>query len=342
MRAIVDPVSPMSSTIESRLPRTCAAIARGFDTGLHDAAQLFVSRSLETIADASFGANVLRDSAMPWLSAGKPITAVAIARLWELSRLDLDDRVAKYIPEFAVGGKEPITIRHLLTHTCGFRAVLGDYENGSWDEVVAAVCNAKLEPGWIIGQTAGYHPTTSWYILGELVRRIDGRAFEDYVREEIFDALEMTHSHFRLPSGHIRPGSSGYGPAHDLGKFYEAFLYKPPAVLRAQTIEAITSPHRVGVLDKSFKHVIDWGLGFITQSNQYGATTVPYSFGPHSSSRAFGHGGSRSSIGFCDPEFELVVVALFNRAKTESEHHARMLEVNAAIYEDLRLVSPSS
>ena len=46
-----------------------------------------------------------------------------IAQLWEQDKLRPDDRVAKYIPEFAAGGKDAITIRHVLTHTGGFRSV---------------------------------------------------------------------------------------------------------------------------------------------------------------------------------------------------------------------------
>ena len=49
-------------------------------------------------------------------------TAVAMAQLWERGLLELDDRVVRFIPEFGQMGKEPITIRHILTHTGGFRA----------------------------------------------------------------------------------------------------------------------------------------------------------------------------------------------------------------------------
>ena len=76
-------------------------------------------------------------------------------------------------------------------------------------------------------------------------------------------------------------------------------------VLLPQTVEAFTSPHRIGMLDVTFKHVLDWGLGFIVNSNQYGAETVPYGYGHHASPRTFGHSGYRSSTGFADPEHGL-------------------------------------
>jgi CubicO group peptidase (beta-lactamase class C family) len=100
----------------------------------------------------------------------------------------------------------------------------------------------------------------------------------------------------------------------------------------------MTGHHRVGVFDKTFKHVVDWGLGFVLQSNQYGVDTVPYNYGPHASPRTFGHSGSRSSVGFCDPEHGLVVACIFNGAPAEQQHNPRMRAVTTAIYEELGLV----
>ena len=73
------------------------------------------------------------------------------------------------------------------------------------------------------------------------------------------------------------------------------------------------------------------------QSNRYGADTVPYGYGPHASERTFGHSGSRSSIGYADPQHGLVVACVFNGAPDEAKHDARMREVNTLIYEELGL-----
>ena len=359
-----------------RLPRTMSAIRRGMDAGLHIGAQLYVSLRGEVIADAALGlardgVPMRPDTLMLWLSAGKPISAVAIAQVWERGLLDLDDPVAKHIPEFAANGKDIVTIRHILTHTGGFRALLGHWEGKAWDEVIAALSNSRLEPRWVPGQTAGYHPITSWYLLGELVRRLDGRPFDRYVREMIFEPIGMTDSWIGMPvetyraygdriglmheikdgqaianyaldredlAAQIRPPTNARGPIRELGLFYQTLLKRGEEILRPQTIEAMTARHRVGMYDKTFRHVIDWGLGFVLQSNQYGVDTVPYGYGPHASPRTFGHSGSRSSIGYADPEHGLVVACLFNGAPDEAKHDARMREVNAAIYEDLGLV----
>ncbi|MEO6437009.1 MAG: serine hydrolase domain-containing protein [Tepidisphaeraceae bacterium] len=364
------------------MERTDAAIERGMRQGLHVGAQLYVSVRGEVKADRAFGVArqgvvMATDTLMPWLSAGKPVSAVAVAQLWERELLELDDAVAKHIPEFADGQKETMTVRHILTHTAGFRAVLGHWEDKPWDAVIAALCAARLEPRWVPGETAGYHPLTSWYILGELVRRLDGRPLERYVREAIFQPAGMTDSWMSLPLeryrayGHriglmhdtrgakaqanyfidtergaaqCRPPSGARGPARELGRFYEMLLNRGAIngnrVISPQTVEAITAHHRVGVYDKTFRHVVDWGLGFLLQSNQYGIDTVPYGYGRHASPRTFGHSGSRSSVGYADPTHGLVVACIFNGAPEEAAHDARMREVNTAIYEDLELVVP--
>ena len=381
------------------LPRTIAAIERGMSNGLHIGAQLYVSRGGQVVADVALGEARLEegrggvpmrtDTLMLWLSAGKPITAVAVAQLRERGLLDWNDRVARHIPEFAAGGKDGITIRQLLTHTAGFRAIVGDphWEDHPWDRVIAAVCAAKLEPRWIPGETAGYHPLTSWYILGEIVRRLDGRPFDRYVRDEIFLPTGMNDTWMGIPeerqraygdrfgqmhdtrgegepeanfaldkprvAAQCRPPSGTRGPIRELGCFYQMLLNggqpapacdpgasrKSVHILSPRSIDELTTSQRVGITDKTFRHTIDWGLGFIVQSSQYGADTIPYGFGPHASVRAFGHSGSRSSIGYADPEHGLVVACVFNGAPDEAKHDARMREVNALIYEELGLAA---
>src|SRR5438105_13794575 len=92
---------PMSDApaAADHLPRTLAAIERGMRQGLHIGAQLYVSLRGEVIADVAIGeakrgVAMRPDTLMLWLSAGKPITAVAIGQLRERGLLDWDDRVA--------------------------------------------------------------------------------------------------------------------------------------------------------------------------------------------------------------------------------------------------------
>lgn len=142
---------------------------------------------------------------------------------------------------------------------------------------------------------------------------------------------------------HPSPAGGGRGPVRDLGRFYEALLAggaHPDGgarVVTPQTVEALTARHRVGLYDKTFKHVMDWGLGFIPDSKIYG-DGVPYAYGAHASPRTWGHSGYRSTTGFADPEHGLVVAIAFNGLPGAGEHGKRMRGVLEALYEDLGLV----
>ena len=108
-----------------------------------------------------------------------------------------------------------------------------------------------------------------------------------------------------------------------------------------QTIEAITAHHRVGMYDVTFRHIIDWGLGFLLCSNQYGADTLPYGYGPYCSPRTFGHNGHQSSSAFADPEHGLVVTVVLNGMPGEVAHDRRMRAIHSSVYEELGLAVPT-
>ena len=365
-----------------RIGRALDVLNEGIERGWHLGAQVYVSHRGEVVADlglgeARRGVPMEKNSLLLWFSATKPVVVAALARLWERGRIDLDDRVSAHIPEFGGRGKEEICVRHVLTHTGGFRSGVDlNWKPEAWEGVVARICNSGLERGWVPGSRAGYHAVSGWYILGELVRRIDGRPLEEILREEILKPLGMVDSWVGMPSEQYRaygdrvsvmhntatrephhmdeemreqvatvcnPGAGGHGPVRELGLFYEMLLGKGKwdgvQLLSPQTVEALVSRHRVGLYDQTFKHVVDWGLGFLVDSNLYGAETVPYGYGPYASPRTFGHSSRQSSMAFADPEHELVVVAGVNGMPGERTHDERMRAFTAALYRDLGLAN---
>jgi CubicO group peptidase (beta-lactamase class C family) len=373
------------SAFSDQFQKTSSALDETNAQGLHIGLQIYISKNNQILADAAMGfsrpgVEMTTDTIMPWLSAGKPLGAVAIGQLRDQSRLSFDDPVIKFLPEFGTKGKEPITIRHLLMHTGGFR-----WANFAvtmpWDTVIQRICDAPLEPRWIVGTTAGYHTHTSWYILGEIVRRLDPakRSYEQYVRENIFLPLGMEDSWLAMPPGRFEqygsrigqlqatgsahphpirfdlpeqagicaPGASARGPIRQLGKFYEMLLNSGQtaagtSVVSRQTLGELVRRQRVGQMDLTFKHIVDWGLGFIVNSARYGESTVPYGFGPHASPQTFGHGGSQSSTAFADLRHGLVVAIVFNGMPGEAPHQERLRAVCRAIYQDLHLDGPAS
>jgi len=367
-----------------RLPATAAELERGVAAGLHLGGQIHVARGGEAIADAAFGEArpgepMSRAHRMLWLSSTKPIAALAVASLWERGRLDLDDPVARHLPEFAAGGKEAVTVRQLLTHTGGIRMLDTGWPELDWDAIVARICARRLEPGWVPGRKAGYHLTSSWFVLGELVRRLDGRPFERWVREELFEPLGAASCWVGIPVARLAgerpriapmyevapgvpprelpwlgdrhltvcsPGSSGVGPMGELARVYAMLLgggaLGGRRILSAQTVAAITARHRVGLFDHTFRTRLDWGLGVIVNSAHYGDPRAPYGYGPHAGPRTFGHSGARSSTAFADPDAGLAVALAVNGLPDDETHRERFERITAAIYEDLGLAAPGA
>ena len=355
------------------LPRTLAALIAGRDAGLHAGAQLSVRHgdraSDLAVGDARPGVRMTVDTLMLWLSATKPVAAVCIAQLWERGLVSLDDPVSRFVPEFAAHGKGRITLRHCLTHTAGIRLAANNFTRDPWDATIAKVCDAKIEAGWEPGRRAGYHVAATWFVLGEVVRRVDGRPFERYVRDEVFGPLGMGDCWCGLPperyaaygdriaivantdpafrpthqwdtpeaAAMCKPGGNGRGPANQLVRFYEALLDGGRGVISPQTVEAITGRARVGMYDESFKHVMDWCLGFVPNNAAYGADTVRYGYGPHAGWRTAGHGGHQSSVAFADFSKRVAAAVIFNGTPGEAAHDRRVRAVLGAVYEELGL-----
>ncbi len=352
-------------------------VARGIERRLHLGAQVYVSIDGKAVADlgigeARMGVPMTPDSMVIWFSMTKPSVAVAVAQQWEHGRLELDDRVADHVPEFAANSKDTITLRHLLTHTAGIRDAdaIGSTAAGddAWDEIVAGICAVAPEPEWIPGRRAGYHLSGGMTMLAEVVRRVDGRRFERYVREEIYEPLGMSDCWVGMPAERAAaygerlgtmhstatgeavpldafdsvealarciPGGGGRGPVRQLARLYEAMLARGELdggrVLSPQAVEAMTTRHRVGLYDETFHADCDWGLGFAVDT---------FAMGRHASRRSFGHGGALSAISFADPECGLVAVVQTNGMCGNDEHYHRLADIATALYVDLGLAAP--
>jgi len=290
-------------------------IQQGIDARLHLGAQVCVSRAGEIVeeiaaGDTSSSSRAVDSPAHPmtpnsialWMSSGKPVTAAAILQLVEHGELELSDPVAHYLPTFATHGKESITAWHLLTHTAGIRTARFKFPSDDWDTIIAAICDAR--PEWEAGEQGGYHTQTTWFLLGELVRLIDGRTIDQYVREEIFLPLGMNDSWLGMPpevfngyeevgkifampntatgtpqpapmtsydwSTRPRPGGNCMGPIRELVYFYEMLLgggqRNGVRILSQESVAQMTHRQRANMHDHTFKQTVDWGLGLAINS----------------------------------------------------------------------------
>ena len=186
-----------------------AAIGEQFRTALEDGSDLGASYAIdvsgELVVDLWGGFRDVAHSS-PWesdtlvrvASTCKVVTTIAILMLWDRGLLDLDEPVATYWPQFAQNGKATITTRQVLVHRAGvpgFSRVITVEDTADWDRMVAILERAPLwyEPG----TRTGYQHLTFGYILGELVHRVAGQPFAQFVADEITGPLNADF-HFAL------------------------------------------------------------------------------------------------------------------------------------------------
>ena len=133
-----------------------------------------------------------RDTLVNIFSSGKPVAAVVLLQLVAEGRLQLDTPIAEYWPEFAQQGKQLITLRHVLSHQAALPAVLEPLAPETlfdWQQMVSAVENTP--PWWTPGSAHGYAPMTYGWLVGELIRRVDGCEPGEAIAKRIAEPLQL-------------------------------------------------------------------------------------------------------------------------------------------------------
>jgi CubicO group peptidase (beta-lactamase class C family) len=302
-------------------------------------------------ADTQRGERVGDDTLFPIFSGTKPFGAVALWQQIERGRLGLDEPVATYWPDFGQQGKQQVLVRHILSHRGGFPttpAALPREQWGNWEAATAAVAAMPLEhePGTV----SAYHFLTQHWVCGELIRRLDGRDYANYLREEITDPLGLHDTYFALPADleqrlvklhatdgtdewgrdalramhdsplhrTVIPGASGVSTARDMARFYAAIAaggtIDGARILRPETVDRMLAIEVDGDTDATFDVPVRRGLGF-----ELGGVADPRRHWPGSTStsRTFWHGGFGSSICWGDADTGLTMAFLTNGVRRD-------------------------
>jgi CubicO group peptidase (beta-lactamase class C family) len=268
-------------------------------------------------------------------SAGKPFVALLIHQLADRGELGLDDPVARYWPEFGRGGKEAITIRHVLQHRAGIpvaRGLAGDaLAARSWPRSVRAIEEAR--PRYQPGQVPAYHVLSYGFILGELVQRVTGAGLTEVMRRELLDPLDLRDTYLGLPARlwsrrvpvrargpgafsrrlvfnrrvmrqAVIPAATVSTTARDLARFYQMLLnggqLNGVRVISAAAIAGARRPSSDGETDRLLRRPMRWSEGFQLGGPGPGQGR-PRPMGRRSSPETFGHNGSNCCIGWADP-----------------------------------------
>jgi len=187
----------VQGTCDPRFSGVRDAFAAGFADGRELGASLAVEIDGRTVLDV-WGGHADADRTRAWerdtiactFSCTKGLAAIALLMLVERGVVDLDAPVAKWWPEFADAGKDGILVRWLLTHEAGMSAISRPMPFGSlsdWGAMTDAL--AAQEPSWEPGTAHGYHGVTFGHLVGEVVRRADGRTIGAFLRDELSGPL---------------------------------------------------------------------------------------------------------------------------------------------------------
>ncbi|MFC5481243.1 serine hydrolase domain-containing protein [Massilia suwonensis] len=140
-------------------------------------------------------------------------TAPSILLLAEDGKLDLDAKLVDYFPECRSGGKDAITIRHLLTHTSGLAAGLPG--KPAWQGDATAHAMACAQTVTHVPGTYFRYSDINYILLGQLVRKLSGMELDAFAQQRLFGPLRMTHTGY-LPLRRMRV--AGIAPTHKAGE----------------------------------------------------------------------------------------------------------------------------
>jgi CubicO group peptidase (beta-lactamase class C family) len=172
---------------------------RNFDDGLEDGASLAVSRDGQVVVDLWAGVRD-RETAEPWeedtlvlvFSSTKFAATLCAMRLIDQGRLELEQPIANYWPEFAANGKDLITVNQVFNHTSGvfcFDPPIRWSDQYDWEGVLSKL--AAQKPSYEPGSLSAYHGNTYGFLIGGLVYYITGMTPGRYLKQEITEPLKI-------------------------------------------------------------------------------------------------------------------------------------------------------
>jgi CubicO group peptidase (beta-lactamase class C family) len=170
-------------------------------------------------------------------SVSKLVTATAVLQLVESGDVDLDTDVAQYVDlDVPRAFDDPITLRHLLTHTAGFEERLGGLigPEGTTVDLRDALATDPPEQVYRPGTVPAYSNYGN-ALAGYVVDRVSGEPFEDYVAEHVLAPAGMTSSTFAQPVPEALRGrlALGYGTSDGPAAGFEVVGTPPAGALSA-------------------------------------------------------------------------------------------------------------
>jgi len=245
--------SPESVGIDSdKLERVFERAQREVSEGLLPSCQVAVARHGKLAGMRAFGsvthegrpAPATNETLYVVFSCTKAITSTAGWLLLQEGKLDLKERVAHILPEFASNGKDRVTVEQLFTHTAGFP--YAPYPPTEWLDREARLARfQRWRLNWTPGSRMEYHATSSMWVIAAIVERRAGQDFREFVRQRIAVPLGLDDLYVGLPRAqhgrladvvHVGPVLS----PEELAKL--GFPVNPQSEVTEQALEAFNHP----------------------------------------------------------------------------------------------------
>ncbi|MEJ2205509.1 MAG: serine hydrolase [Gemmatimonadota bacterium] len=282
-----------------------------------------------------------------WASITKTFTAISILQLRDRGLLSLDDPVVKYVPELRdvynpFGSMEDVTLRHLLSHSAGFRGATWPWAGGEpwhphepteWSQLVAMIPYTRIhfEPG-----SRFSYSNPGIVFLGRVIERVTGDVFEAYVDKNIFRPLGMRRAYFDVTPWHLLPHRSNHyfvsdghpepgGPDFNTGVTVSNGGLNAPVGDMARYLAFLmgSGPHDGGpeVLSRASLREM-WEAVVPIGTSDIGAESMGLSFFLYEKDggRVIGHTGSQRaffSFVYVDPAARIGAIAAFNTVGVE-------------------------
>ena len=181
----------------AKVAELLARVQREVDEGLLPAAQVALARNGKVGVFASYG-DAQPESLTPMFSATKAVTSSAAWLLFAEGQLSEDERVVDIIPEFNTHGKDVVTVQQLFTHTAGFPHA--PFKPLQWlDKEERNARYQQWRLSWEPGTKFEYHPSSSMWVIAEIIERRTGIAFTEFVRQRVLDPLQLDDLFVGLP-----------------------------------------------------------------------------------------------------------------------------------------------
>ena len=305
-------------------------------------------------------------------STGKGIISMIVALLIDQKKLNLDEYVSAYWPEFKGDGKEEIKVRTLLSHQAGmyaWREKVHEDDFHNWEHVVELL--EKQIPFHKPNELICYHPKTIGFLVGELIKRITKKSIGEFLREQISIPLnadcfigtpEVYHDNIAtlISAPSLRKAFSD-------PKNIDEYTLKSFLNPGNRTKTANTKEYRLAEIpalnchsnSRSLAQIYDYFLNndFISKDTLNQVTSIevkgddqvmkkPMQWSPvgfsigggklfGKSSRSFGHTGWGGSMAFADPDNNLCISYTMNMLTGSMLGDQRALNLVEATYKNL-------